>query len=128
MIRGWANQFRHAASKKTFVYVDDCIFRALLKWIRRRHPDKNADWMRKKYFRRQGLRNWIFFARVQDKEGKTLLLDLFKAVRVPIKRHVKIKGAATPYDPAFRDYFERRHRLKRSPHLNTDVSEALPIF
>jgi RNA-directed DNA polymerase len=107
-IRGWANSRHYAVSKKTFSYVDKCIFQALQQWIKRRHPNKNATWLKKKYFRSQGLRNWIFFARSHDRKGNVILLDLFKAAAVPIKRHVKIKGEANPYDPAFKDYFERR--------------------
>lgn len=107
-IRGWTNYYRHVVSKKTFTYVDHSIFQALLRWIRRRHPKKSASWHRKKYFRSQGLNNGIFFAKTYDKNNNVLLLDLFKAVEVSIRRHIKIKGAATPYDPAFKDYFERR--------------------
>jgi RNA-directed DNA polymerase len=111
-IRGWANYYRHVVSKRTFVYVDNCIFLTLLQWVKRRHPNKNATWQRKKYFRSQGFRNWIFFARSYSKKGNVILLDLFKAAGVPIKRHIKIKGAATPYDPLFREYFEQRKRSK----------------
>lgn len=128
MIRGWANHFRHAVSKKTFAYVDNCIFQALWKWIKRRHPNKGANWIRKKYFRNHGLKNWIFFAKTQDKDGNVSMLDLFKAAGVSIKRHIKIKGAATPYDPAFKDYFEWLYSVRRSRPLNRDVSEALPVF
>jgi RNA-directed DNA polymerase len=32
----------------------------------------------------------------------------FRASSTPIERHVKVKGAATPYDPAYELYFERR--------------------
>lgn len=115
-IRGWSNHCRHVVSKKTFSYVDSCIFKTLQQWNKRRHPNKNAKWRQKKYFRSQGFRKWIFSARSHDKKGNVILLDLFKAAGVPIKRHVKIKGEATPYDPVFKDYFERRKKLhaKRS--------------
>ena len=33
---------------------------------------------------------------------------LFYATDVRIKRHVKVKGKANPYDPAWEPYFERR--------------------
>jgi RNA-directed DNA polymerase len=109
-IRGWSNYYRHAVSKKAFYHVDKCIFEALQLWIRRRHPTKNAGWRRKKYFRSHGFRNWIFFARSHDKKGNIVMLNLFEAAKVTIKRHVKIRGEATPYDPAFKDYFERRKK------------------
>ncbi|WP_441768382.1 group II intron reverse transcriptase/maturase [Klebsiella pneumoniae] len=39
-------------------------------------------------------------------EGK--ILTLFRAMETPIKRHIKIKGEATPYTPGMEIYFERR--------------------
>ena len=39
--------------------------------------------------------------------------DLFKMKYLPIKRHVKIKRDASPYDAQYKDYFEKRERLKR---------------
>lgn len=118
MIRGWANYYRHVVAKKTFGYVDNQVFLALRTWIKRRHPNKSAHWKRKRYFRNQGLRNWIFFATVRDKQGKATPLDLFRASDVAITRHVKIRAEATPYDPAFKDYFEKRACSRK---VNKDV-------
>jgi RNA-directed DNA polymerase len=118
MIRGWTNYYRHVVAKKTFSYVDSQVFLALYTWIKRRHPNKSAKWKRRRYFRNQGLRNWIFFATVRDKQGKATRLDLFRASDVAITRHVKIRAEATPYDPAFKDYFETRARRR---NINPDV-------
>jgi RNA-directed DNA polymerase len=118
-IRGWANYYRHAVSKKTFAYVDHCIFQTLLRWIKRRHPNKNVKWRLGKYFRSQDFKGWIFFAKVQDKKGNVRMLDLFNATQVPIKRHVKIKGYATPYDSAFKNYFEERFFSRKGSILKT---------
>jgi hypothetical protein len=41
---------------------------------------------------------------------------LLFANRIPIKRHVKVKSEANPYDPAYETYFEKRegdHMLER---------------
>jgi RNA-directed DNA polymerase len=108
MIRGWAYYYRHAVAKRTFSYVDHQVFLALLAWINRRHPNKSAKWKRKRYFRNRGLNNGIFFTSVRDKKGKVTNLDLFRASDVAIIRHVKIRADATPYDPAYREYFEKR--------------------
>ena len=51
MIEGWANYHQHVASKKTFVWVDHQIFRAIWHWAKRRHRNKSAKWIRWKYFR-----------------------------------------------------------------------------
>ncbi len=84
-IRGWANYYRHVVAKKTFAYVDHQIYLTLTQWIKRRHPHKSQAWLQKKYYCRQGLRNWIFFAKIKDKEGNFQYLDLFKAGLNPIK-------------------------------------------
>lgn len=112
-LRGWANYFRHVVAKKTFNYVDDRTYRALIVWIKRRHPNKSARWKRQRYFRSEGRRNWVFFASVRDASGKITYLDLFRASSVPIVRHIKIQAQATPYDPAFTDYFARRAQSRR---------------
>src|SRR5215467_8850737 len=59
-VRGWANYHRHAVSKRVFQRVDAAIFRSLWQWARRRHPEKSRDWLKRKYFGRQGLNNWRF--------------------------------------------------------------------
>ncbi len=112
-IRGWANYYRHGASKKTFNYVDHHIFLALQTWVNRRHPNKSAQWKHTRYFRDQGLRNWVFFAPTRDRQGNATRLDLTQAGKVAITRHIKIRSEATPYDPAFTDYFEQRARSRR---------------
>ena len=107
-IRGWTNYFRHVVSKETFSYVEHNIFKSLWKWATRRHPNKNVAWVKNKYFRTQGNRYWIFHAKISTKDGQSTNLDLIEAAYVPIKRHVKIRAEATPYDPMFTDYFKQR--------------------
>lgn len=109
-IRGWANYYRHVCAKKTFGYVDYHIFQTIWHWSVRRHPNKGAEWVREKYFRKHKLRNWIFSTTIKNEEGKNQFLDLMEASKVPIKRHVKIRSEATPYDSAYHDYFDKRTR------------------
>lgn len=126
-IRGWANYFRFSCAKRTFSYVDHCIHMALWSWIRRRHTRKRALWLKKKYFRSQGLRNWIFFARTPKESGEIAYVDLFKASSVAIKRHTKIKAEATPFDPRFTKYFEERERNPRKNGAKLKHSPSIPI-
>jgi RNA-directed DNA polymerase len=109
-IRGWANHFRYSCAKKTFSYIDHHIHKALWDWSCRRHPGKGASWIKRKYYRSQGLRNWIFFAKTVKDDVTDEYVDLFIASSVAIKRHVKIKAEATPYDPRFTEYFSKRER------------------
>jgi RNA-directed DNA polymerase len=110
-IRGWANYYRHVVSKKTFSHVDDCIYRAIARWIKWRHPEKNAKWWRENYFRCQGMRNWVLTA--EEKIGKEKRrFDLLKVAYMPIRRHLKIIAEATPFDLDWLEYFERRKQHK----------------
>jgi RNA-directed DNA polymerase len=112
-IIGWTNYYRHVVAKRTFTYVDHRIFLMLLAWINRRHPNKSNQWKRERYFRYRGSRDWVFYADTHDQQGNASVLDLRQAALVAIVRHIKIRAAATPYDPAFVDYFARRKRSKR---------------
>ena len=107
-IRGWANYHRHAVSKRTFNRVDHAIFYRLWQWARRRHPNKDPRWLKQKYFERHRGRDWFFFGETWDEEGQPTKVRLLLASRIPIKRHVKVRSGANPYDPAYETYFEKR--------------------
>jgi len=107
-IRGWANYYSHVCSKRAFNYVDSSIFKAIWRWVVRRHPNKSTIWIKRKYFRRDRLRNWVFSANVYNKYKISICLDLIKMQKVPIKRHIKIRSAATPYNPDYHEYLEKR--------------------
>jgi RNA-directed DNA polymerase len=108
VIRGWANYHRHACSKKAFNYVDYCIFKNLWKWAKRRHPNKKAHWIRNRYFRTIGNRNWCFFAIQKTEGGEVKVIDLRYMSTVKIVRHTKIRGNANPYDIRWQGYFSKR--------------------
>jgi RNA-directed DNA polymerase len=116
-IRGWALYHRHASSAHTFKRVDDAIFWKLWRWARRRHRHKSAAWVKSQYFLRPGDRRWQFRGTVQDEEGKSRTVFLFLAKSLKIRRHVKIKGSANPYDPAWELYFEERLAAKMADSL-----------
>jgi RNA-directed DNA polymerase len=116
-IRGWANYHRHIASKKTFVRVDDAIFKGLWQWAVRRHPKKSRHWIAAKYFGTSGNRHWHFFGEASDDEGHPVSNRLFHAASTPIKRHTKIKGPANPYDPEWEVYLEERLGVKMASNL-----------
>ena len=107
-IRGWANYHRHVVSKRTYVRVDHEIFSSLWRWARRRHPNKNTGWRKQKYFALHRGQDWSFFGETCDDEGQPSQVWLHHARSTPIKRHVKVKGDANPYDPAYETYFEHR--------------------
>jgi RNA-directed DNA polymerase len=107
-IRGWANYHRHVVSKRVFRRVDRAIFISLWQWARRRHQKKYPGWLKQKYFEQQGQNNWTFFGESYDDEGIPHKARLLHASRTPIKRHVKVKAEANPYDSDYETYFEKR--------------------
>jgi len=125
VIRGWANYHRHVVSKATFINVDAAIFKRLWAWAIRRHPKKSRQWVARKYFRTRQGRRWTFVGTDMSPQGQPQELTLVHAGDVPIQRHVKIKGAANPYDPQWAVYFEARlgvhmaHTLKGRRQLLT---------
>ena len=107
-IRGWANYHRHVVSSRIFSSVDRSIFYNLWQWARGRHQKKTSHWLKKKYFEKRGTRDWCFFGETCDDQGQPHKAWLYHARSTPIRRHVKVKGEANPYDPAFETYFEER--------------------
>ncbi len=116
IIRGWVQYHRHVVSKAVFSAIDHFIFKILWRWARRRHPNKSAYWVKDKYFRSHKARNWIFFGE-GDRSSKWEAW-LYTAARTPIRRHVKIRGEANPYDPAWEMYFEKRLSVKMKDNLS----------
>ena len=110
LIRGWTYYFRHGAAKRTFNRLDHYIFRQLLRWTKRRHPTKSAGWKYRKYF---SAVTGLFSVRLTKEKGLSEVLTLYRASSTRIQRHVKIRGAANPYDPQYTRYFELRHHHGR---------------
>lgn len=111
-IRGWANYYRHIVSSRVFTSVDYAIFDAMVRWMRRRHPRKGLWWLRARYGRSAGHRHWIITAATWKADGSGSYSDLFQASSVPIRRHVKVQQAATAFDPAFREYFQKLRKSR----------------
>ena len=116
ILRGWGNYYQHVVSKQTFSYVDSRVWRMIWKWTRRRHPSKSKTWRKRKYYKTVGSRNWVFTATKQE-NGKVRTLKLFNLQDIPIRRHLKIKGEANPYDIDWETYFEERLGLQMKENL-----------
>jgi RNA-directed DNA polymerase len=117
VIRGWANYHRHVVSSRTFSYVDHAIFRALWRWARRKHPSKGAGWIKRRYFPPVGTQNWVFAGKTVGADGRVTTRRLYLAGYLPIKRHIKIRMQANPYDPEWEVYFEKRLGVKMEANL-----------
>ncbi len=99
IIRGWANYHQNQVATKTFKKVDHLIWRRLWRWACRRHPKKSKTWIKKRYLLTEGIRNWVFGTKVNGADGKVKRAKLAHASDTPIRRHIKIKGGAKPFDP-----------------------------
>ncbi len=68
-------------------------------------------WRYDKYFTEVGNNSYVFQATF-ERRGKPCTIRLQKAAEVTIKRHVKVKADANPYDPEWETYFEERLGLQ----------------
>ena len=113
-LRGWSNYYRHCVAKQVFSYVGHKLFYALWHWAKRRHPTKSRTWIALKYFiNRKGQWQFHGWQKIKDMDCQ---FNLFQIAKVPIERHVKIRSAATPFDPQHQKYLgKRKHkRLARN--------------
>lgn len=106
IIRGWSNYHRHIAAKASFAALDSQIYRYLRDWARRRHPHKGKHWLTKTYWHSTPVSTY-FSAMEKTPEGNRRV-TLIHATSTKIERHIKIRGAANPFDPEYFDYFEQR--------------------
>jgi RNA-directed DNA polymerase len=118
ILRGWSLYHRHATSTRTFARVDHLIFGKLWRWARRRHPNKGKRWVKAKYFMQRGKDHWVFHGKTVDGLGRGHPVYLYKTAQTKIRRHVKIRGVANPYDPSWEVYFEERLSAKMANDLS----------
>ncbi|OEF85279.1 group II intron reverse transcriptase/maturase [Vibrio splendidus] len=114
MIRGWCNYHRWVCASETFKYIDYRIWKMLWQWCKRIHLNRRKRWIKEKYFKTVGDRNWVFSApKVNGEDGHYRLLS---AARVKVDKHVKVRALANSYLPEDEQYFERlkMQRLKKS--------------
>ncbi len=109
ILRGFANYYQTVCSKKVFSYMNSKIREALWLWAKRRHPNKGRKWIMGKYFTETPGSKWVFSARIQGRRGEPQTLYLYQISKKPITRHIKVKGTASPDDPALVNYWEKRN-------------------
>ncbi len=113
VVRGWSGYYRGVVSKKVFNGLDRHMWTLTYKWARWTHPRKGRRWVVARYFDRfhpARQDRWVF----GDRDSGAYLP---KFAWTKIERHALVQGAASPDDPALRDYWAARRR-KRKPPLN----------
>jgi RNA-directed DNA polymerase len=108
VLRGWANYHSHVVAKEAYGRVDANVWSMLWQWAVRRHPKKGARWVKERYFKSRGTREWIFAATEQQEDGTQREVILLKESDTPIRRHIKIQANANPHDQKWEPYFESR--------------------
>ena len=110
LIRGWANYHRCSVAGRTFNLMSHAIWQMLWQWAKRRHRNKSRGWVRARYFTEYKNRQWVFAVREKDVNGTSTWKRLVEISDIPIRRHVKIRAEANPYDPKWEGYFEAREQ------------------
>lgn len=116
VLRGFANYYRGVVSKEVFSYINSSTWHYLWRWAKRRHPSKSKKWVKNKYFRKIGDRDWIFAGFGTGRGGKEKNFELYDISSTPIVRHVKVKGSNSPDDPARPDYWQNRNTKTGKKH------------
>lgn len=111
IIRGWSAYYRGVVSSRLFSRLDGHVWRLLYKWAIWSHRNKPKAWIVDRYFGKfNKFRNdhWVFGDRKTGAHAA-------KFSWTPIVRHVMVKGAASPDDPALADYWAERHKKVQPP-------------
>ena len=118
IVRGWSNYYSTVVSKETFSRMDHLLFQKLARWGKRRHPNKNWGWLVKAYWHSVKGNNWTFSTQFNGK----VTSKLTRHDTTPIKRHVKVKDTASPYDGNW-TYWSSR--MGKHPEITTRVATLL---
>ncbi|MGH2415184.1 MAG: group II intron maturase-specific domain-containing protein, partial [Microcystaceae cyanobacterium] len=118
IIRGWANYYSTVVSKEIFNGIDNLIYLQLRAWSKRRHPQKSAHWISRRYWLVQS-EGWIF---ASNGEAKSKKMRLIKHSETPIVRHIKVQGERSPYDG---DWIYWSTRMGMHPEATARVATLL---
>lgn len=90
IIRGFSNYYKYVSSTEMFGKLDHLIFRKLIRWAKRRHPNKGVKWVVKKYFLTNAKdRKWQFSSSEKPLRQHT---------DTKIERYIQVKGEASIFD------------------------------
>jgi len=106
--RGWANYNRHQVAKRTFHALDKFMYEREWRYANHTHPNKSKKWKKNRYWGKLNAKRddtWVF----GDKHTGA---HLPKYAWTRIERHTKVKGRASPDDPALKDYWAHRNKAR----------------
>jgi RNA-directed DNA polymerase len=97
IIRGWSNYYSSVVSKETFNKIDNLLYWNLRNWGKRRHGNRTRQGVYERYWQliQDGDYKAMTFATSQNGKNPARLQS---HARIPIVRHVKVKGTSSPFD------------------------------
>jgi RNA-directed DNA polymerase len=104
IIRGQANYYRSVVASRAFAALEHYMYQRERRYAKRNHPTKSEKWRKARYWgqlNKNRQDRWVF----GDKRTGVYLL---KYSWFPIRRHALVRGAASPDDPALREYWVKR--------------------
>jgi RNA-directed DNA polymerase len=115
VIRGWSRYYSTQVSKATFHKLDYLLTQMLLRWAYRRHPGRPRRRVVLKYWDIAQGQGWAFRCRQKH-------FSLYRHGRTVIARHVKVRGARSPFGG---DWLYWSARLGRHPGVAPGVARLL---
>jgi RNA-directed DNA polymerase len=100
VIAGWCRYYSTVVSKKIFQKLDQKLYEKLKRWAKRRHPRKPIRWAMNKYWHIDKGEGWHF----STNTGFRLHLHS----NMPITRHTKVRGDASPFNGDWSYWATRR--------------------
>jgi RNA-directed DNA polymerase len=111
IVRGWVAYYRTVVSSKVFNALGEYLWKLTYKWACWSHQNKSKHWIVDRYYGKfNKFRNdrWVF----GDRETGAYLPN---PVWTEIKRHILVKGGASPDDPDLTEYWAQRRRKVTPP-------------
>ena len=121
VIRGWAAYHRSQVSSETFSSIGHYTWKLTWKWARWSHPGKGTRWTIGRYYGKfcpSREDKWVF----GDRDTGAYLLN---HAWTGIRRHVMVKGRASPDDPDLTGYWENRRRKNTGLALDAGTLSLL---
>jgi RNA-directed DNA polymerase len=93
--------------------------------IRRQHNSRSAGWLYHRYWEKIN-RQWIFKVTSKRKKG-SCVYRVLRLSSIGIKRYIKIKADANPYDSKYAGYIWQRQKGKAAgrPPVMTEAQRRL---
>ena len=113
VIAGWGNYYSAVVSTKAFQLLDHRLYEKLRRWANWRHPRKSRHWIVRRYWKMSPEKSWVFCV--------TEELNLNQHSKIPIVRHIKVRGKASLYDGNWSYWASRRGSYPGIPRQLTNL-------